>query len=69
MRLDASLKTLVAEPMLPGLVADVAARFGFKSMAHFSRAFTYRFGRSPRKVATLSAERVGGLKYAAWLDA
>ena len=68
-RLDASLKALVAEPVTPGLVADVAGRFGFKSLAHFSRAFTERFGRSPRKVATLSDQSVGGLEYTAWLEA
>ena len=66
-RLDAALKMLVRERPTFGLVKAVAERCAFNSLAHFSRAFTARFGRAPTDVVAMSHERVGGATFAEWL--
>ncbi|WP_295118577.1 helix-turn-helix domain-containing protein [uncultured Leifsonia sp.] len=43
----------LTDPAFAGLtIGEVAARWGFKDAAHFSRAFTDRFGASPRAFRT-----------------
>ena len=66
-RLDEALKALVAEPARHGLVQEVADRFGFKSIAHFSRAFHLRFGCTPSEAQALGSRSVGGHRFTQWL--
>lgn len=44
-RLERARETLSASPQIT--IAELASRWGFKSAAHFSRAFSARFGRAP----------------------
>lgn len=54
-RLEASMRDLV-EPALRGLpISDIAQRWGFGNMSHFSKAFRAHTGRSPREFRRLEA--------------
>lgn len=66
-RLEESLKVLLASKPRRGLVTEVAARHGFKSKAHFSRSFRARFARLPSDVSATSQQVVGGGTFADWL--
>ena len=68
-RLDEALKAFVAEPSRHGIVQETAKRFGFKSLAHFSRAFQRRFGCTPSEAQELGSRSVGGRRFSEWLMA
>jgi AraC-like DNA-binding protein len=49
-RLEAARADLTAPELAVYRVADIAARWGFASQAHFTRLFRARFGRTPSEV-------------------
>ena len=50
LRLEGSFRDLIQRPRTTRSIGEVAMRHGFKSSAHFSRAFKRRFGRTPSAV-------------------
>ncbi|MGX5714634.1 helix-turn-helix domain-containing protein [Arthrobacter sp. MAHUQ-56] len=46
-RLELARQELTNTPVNPPLIADIAARWGFSSQAHFTRAFGRRYGMAP----------------------
>lgn len=61
-RLRASLQTIVRSPANDKIGA-IARSHGFRSEAHFSRAFQKRYQISPSSVRALAREMVGGSQY------
>jgi AraC-like DNA-binding protein len=51
---------LTATSMAGSRIADVAARWGFASQAHFTRLFRARFGCTPSEVRPPRAAEVTG---------
>lgn len=59
LRLDASVYDLIGRKAAAGAISAAAYRHGFKSEAHFSRAFKQRFHVLPREVVGLGSDAVG----------
>jgi AraC-like DNA-binding protein len=59
-RLDCARVDLTAASMAGARVADIAARWGFASQAHFTRLFRARFGCTPSEVRPSRAAEVTG---------
>lgn len=59
-RLDCARVDLTAASMAGARVADIAARWGFASQAHFTRLFRARFGCTPSEVRPPRAAEVTG---------
>ena len=58
LRLEASFRALIDHPRVTGLIAEVAARHGFKNSSHFSRAFARHFGHTPSEILRLRAKGI-----------
>jgi AraC family transcriptional activator of tynA and feaB len=52
-RLDGCYRSLM-QPAPDVRISDIAYAWGFSSSAHFSRAFRYRYGASPREVRAMA---------------
>ena len=63
LRLEASFRALMDHPRVTGLIAEVAARHGFKNSSHFSRAFARHFGHTPSKILRLRAKGITAEPY------
>lgn len=65
-RLKASLRTIVlSEGRLK--ISAIAHQYGFRSEAHFSRAFKKRYETSPSFVLELSTHSKGSWRYLSWV--
>ena len=52
-RLDGCYRSLM-QPASEVSISDIAYAWGFSSSAHFSRAFRYRYGASPREIRAMA---------------